>query len=171
MDALTHATTVPQPLAWAIVAGHCPVLMSDTRPDMRHEGTLIGIHASRTHGEAKGECWRSVPVPASRELVFGALIGVARLVGTIRADKYQPSWVFHRVQGRSSAIVETLSYEQCQRIAPWWRSGSKWGLLLAEAVLLPEPIPMRGAGGLWRQDPKALGDRAPRKRRDREQGP
>jgi hypothetical protein len=81
-DALAHAVTVPQPRAWAIAAGLCPVLMSDTGPDMRHEGALIGIHASRhrpeaadfaTTAEALGErAWDL----DERKFTLGALIGV-----------------------------------------------------------------------------------------------
>lgn len=151
---LTHAVTAPQPLAWAIAAGHCPVLMSDTRPDMRHEGTLIGIHAGlgsrRAHASATMERWVSVMGPLDvavpADLPTGALIGVARLVGVVRAGMI--SGQFQRMAGR--AVSDSMPAELNARIRTWWRSGSKWGLLLAEAVLLPEPIPMRGAGGVWR---------------------
>lgn len=144
---LTHAVTVPQPLAWAIAAGHCPVLMSDTRPDMRHEGKPIGIHAGRAIPMFRPTPWpvvigfdRTVALPR------GALIGVARLVGVVRAGMI--SGQFQRMAGRS--VSDSMPAELNARIRPWWRSGWKWGLLLAEAVLLQEPIPMRGAGGLWR---------------------
>lgn len=154
---LTHAITVSQPLAWAAAAGYCPVLMSDTRPPMEREGQLIGIHASQ-HWISGAEMTALEPAlgrkvtgaDAMAAQSRGALVGVARLVGVIRADRYQPSRLFHRVKGHSSLIAETLSDERCQEIAPWWRSGSKWGLLLTDAVLLPEPILMRGAGGVWR---------------------
>lgn len=148
IDTLTHALTIHQPYAWAVAAGHKPVENRTWRPPLEAVGKLIGIHAGLTMDPVEGECWRSVPVPGPNTLVYGALIGVARLVGVIRADRYQPSWVFHRVQGRSSAIAETLSYERCQQIAPWWRG--PWGWLLEEAVLLSEPIPMRGQQGLWK---------------------
>jgi hypothetical protein len=155
-DTLTHASTIPQPLAWACAAGHCPVIMSDTRPGMEHEGKLIGIHASRRPAADGGASvlaalgWSELPG------VFpcGALIGVARLVGVVRPlgrfynrDDGGPS--FGRCVGRGP-ILALLDQATSKRIEAWWRSGSKWGLLLAEAVLLPEPIPMRGAGGVWR---------------------
>lgn len=152
-DTLTHAVTVPQPLAWALAAGHCPVLMSDTRPGLEHEGKLIGIHA---HGkyfapsaldDMEARLGRLMTAEEERAvLARGALIGVARLVGVVRAGMI--SGQFQRMAGR--AVSDSLPAETCARIRSWWRSGSKWGLLLADAVLLPEPIPMRGAGGVWR---------------------
>jgi hypothetical protein len=54
-----------------------------------------------------------------------------------------------RMIGRGP-VVEPVSVATAERIRPWWRPGTKWGLLLDEAVALPEPIPMRGAGGVWR---------------------
>jgi hypothetical protein len=152
-ETLTHATTVPQPLAWACAAGHCPVIMSDTRPGMEHEGKLIGIHASkRWSGDDYFDAFRgTLPdvFPPPETLTYGALIGVARLVGVVQAKAGDPIRFWH-VSGRSACVGTYASEDVAARIRPWWRSDSKWGLLLTDAVLLPEPIPMRGAGGVWR---------------------
>jgi hypothetical protein len=152
-ETLTHATTVPQPLAWACAAGHCPVIMSDTRPGMEHEGKLIGIHASkRWSGDDYFDAFRgTLPdvFPPPETLTYGALIGVARLVGVVQAKAGDPIRFWH-VSGRSTCVGTYASEDVAARIRPWWRSDSKWGLLLTDAVLLPEPIPMRGAGGVWR---------------------
>lgn len=154
-DTLTHAVTIHQPLAWAVAAGHCPVVPSDTRPGLAHEGKLIGIHASRKlirHGWIHGmpglaPAFRSIPgfdrlTPA--DCAVGALIGVARLVGICR------EWhgTYERMLG--AAVGNTIDPEYSALLRPWWRTGSKWGLMLRGAVLLPEPIQMRGAGGVWR---------------------
>jgi hypothetical protein len=160
-DALTHAITVPQPLAWAAAAGYCPVLMSDTRPPMEREGQVIGIHASKASpATIPCECgcgvyrndWpgRALRIDVPAHLAFGALIGVARLVGVVRrVHAMGPGQTpdFEALIGRS--VPQSLDAATCTTLRPWWRSGSKWGLLLTDAVLLPEPIPMRGAGGVW----------------------
>lgn len=160
-ETLTHATTQPQPLAWAQAAGHCPVILSDTRPELARIRELLGIHAGLA--DPAGKPW---PIPADQpqpphlSLEYGALVGVVRLVGVIRAvvggvgDGWMPGQL--RVTGfemmHGNAVGSALGREQNERIRPWWRSGTKWGLLLSEAVLLSEPIPMRGSGGVWRLD-------------------
>lgn len=150
-DTLTHAITVPQPLAWAVAAGHCPVLISDTRPALARIEELIGIHASRrVSWELPGPGPHPSLAGASTS-GYGILLGVARLVGVV----FRPRHAVDRASTREFEIVHgrgfgsLLADETASRIRPWWRSGSKWGLLLTDAVLLPEPIPMRGAGGVW----------------------
>lgn len=160
-DALTHAVTVPQPLAWAVAAGHCHVIMSATRPGMEREWKLIGIHASC---EPIRRGWiHQMPdlAPALRSILgfdrltpadcpLGALIGVARLVGVVRVatSNSEGDWALVRMRGRS--VCERLQPDLVSQVRPWWRFGTCYGLLLEDAVLLPEPIPMRGAGGVWR---------------------
>lgn len=144
-EMLTHAVTVHQPLAWAIAAGHCPIINSTTRPGLEHVGKLVGIHAASGRvtdlyrrirlGEFPG-----VELPG--DLPASALIGVARLVGVVRKGLLD----FQRMEGKS--ISGSMPADLCNRIRPWWRG--PWGWLFEEAVLLPEPIPMRGAGGVWR---------------------
>ena len=154
---LTHAVTLPQPLAWAC-CGPCPVTCSDTRPDMARIGELIGIHASRHWigiDEAKTlEPMLGRKVTGDEVMAMqrrGALVGVARLRGVVREGRLphtgRTGFVLQIGRG---AVTGALATEVRQRIEPWWRPGTKWGLLLDEAVALSEPIPMRGAGGLWR---------------------
>jgi len=156
-ETLTHAVTVPQPLAWALASGHCPVIPSDTRPGLEHMGRLIGIHAGLSQ---VGSLWdfvsAQVPTEFKRQTEAappsfprGALVGVARLVGVVRrTNGPSPHRWLGLMRGRS--VCDAMGEEQCERIRPWWPLGAKWGLLLDEAVALSEPIPMRGAGGLWR---------------------
>lgn len=150
-ETLTHALTVHQPYSWALAAGHKPVENRTWRPGLEHVGKLVGIHAGKAIDPAEGECWRSVAVPGPRDLTCGALIGVARLVGVVRVTvdlrdgrAGKARWVM--MLGRSA--METLSDDLADRIRPWWRG--PWGWFFEEAVLLPEPIPMRGQQGLWR---------------------
>jgi hypothetical protein len=153
-DILTHAITRPQPEAWALSTPGpdgqplCPVICSDTRPDMARIGELIGIHASGhrpTMADRRAvfgpSGWEANP---PQDLPRGALVGVARLKGVVRN---RPDG-FVRMLGAS--VGERIDVHLHNRIAPWWRPGTKWGLLLDEAVALSEPIPMRGAGGSWR---------------------
>lgn len=148
-ETLTHAVTQPQPLAWALASGHCPVINSTTRPDMRHFGKLIGIHAGLhvpTRDElsaiATGPLRNHPGYDGEMRLPRGALVGVARLVGVVRKGLLD----FQRMEGKS--ISGSMPTALRARIRPWWRG--PWGWLLEDAVALPEPIPMRGAGGLWR---------------------
>ncbi len=156
-ETLTHAVTVPQPLAWAIASGHCPIIPADTRPDMGREGELLGIHARgsyftpRALDDLEVQLGRLLTADEERAAgVRGALIGVARLVGVVRESREYPGQ-FVRYVGRG-AIVDPCDMATNERIRPWWRPGTKWGLYLEpeSAVLLPEPIPMRGSGGVWR---------------------
>jgi hypothetical protein len=154
---LTHAVTVPQPMAWAIASGHCSTIPADTRPDMGREGELLGIHAGLKRYSTLDaiDCWHQMPPDSGSvplDLPRGALIGVARLVGVVRRDEDLDGWV--SMIGRS--VTSALDAEDCARIAPWWPPGTKWGLLLSKAVLLSEPIPMRGSGGVWRLPPACL---------------
>lgn len=160
-DTLTHAITTHQPLSWAIAAGHCPIINSTTRPGLEHIGKLVGIHASRhfdseeevaRHPALLAACRAAVNAVAPWNPPCGALLGVARLVGVVRESREYPGQ-FCRLLGRGPA-VDPLDMALNGRIRPWWRG--PWGLLIEteeekdKPLLLPEPIPMRGAGGVWR---------------------
>jgi len=161
-ETLTHAVTRPQPEAWALAAGHCPVINSDTRPPLEAVGKLIGIHASRHWigiDEAKAlepALGRKVTTPEVMAMqVRGALVGVARLVGVVRRSSPHERerlgyGEFRSILGRGGVTCE-VSEDDAAKIRPWVPThGAKWLLFFRDAVLLPEPIPMRGAGGLWR---------------------
>jgi hypothetical protein len=158
-ETLTHAVTRPQPEAWALASGHCPVINSDTRPGLEHVGKLIGIHAAQRQKptpeiilRAQVKIAMGDPHAQPVKFTYGALVGVARLVGVVRRlgkfyDRDDGGPSFGRCIGKG-AVMELLSQAESKRIEPWWRG--PWGWLLEDAVALPEPIPMRGAGGLWR---------------------
>lgn len=159
MDLLTHALTIHQPWAWAVAADHKPVENRTRRPPLEAVGKLIGIHAGlaniRKSTEAVAYWPKEAPfpfVPGGPTLTYGALIGVARLVGVARRipeerrESFDPE--FYLTMGRAGAIHVPMQKSLADRIRPWWRG--PWGWLLEEAVLLPEPIPMRGQQGLWR---------------------
>lgn len=153
-ETLERAVTIHQPWAWAVAAGHKPVENRTWRPPLEAMGKLIGIHAGLAMPEradiaevkaAAGFPTDAPCIPAVR----GALIGVARLVGVVFERKLEGAWPsYHRLNGASKAILDPLPADLQARIRPWWRG--PWGWLLEEAVLLPEPILMRGQQGLWR---------------------
>ncbi len=155
MDVLTHALTIRHPFAYATAAGWKPIENKDTRPPLARIGELIGIHAGLKWARASDlPSWAKsyeMPRPDDKRLVYGALIGVARLVGVVQrypikretAEGPADFGIFH---GRS--VSSPLNQATCARIRPWWRG--PWGWLWEEAVLLPEPIPMRGQQGVWR---------------------
>ncbi len=158
-DALTHAKTERQPIAWAVASGHCPIINSTVRPPLEMVGRLIGIHAGKgwrvltgAEHEALGRAGRIGVIQAlNTGQHVGALIGVARLVGVVHmagSTREDGGPRFWKHVGRSSSVGEYVSDDLSRRIEPWWRG--PWGWLLEEAVLLPEPIPMRGQQGLWR---------------------
>jgi hypothetical protein len=155
-ETLTHALTIHQPCAWAICAGHKLVENRTWRPPLEMVGKLIGIHA----GKGLPKSWSfpsDVHVPDAQHLVYGALIGVARLVGVVRACIDLTGGTGGRFAAPSYELMHGASVgvpvrpELAARIRPWWRG--PWGWLLEEAVLLPEPIPMRGQQGVWRIPP------------------
>lgn len=159
-DVLEFAVTRHQPEAWAISTGYCPVIHFATRPRLEYVGNLIAIHAADSLSRRSLEAHRFAdPILASLGLrmpqpyTAGALIGVARLVGVMRRSSQQER--VHLGYGEyrhllDGGVTAEVPAEDVARIRPWVRPDWKWLLLLRDAAFLPEPIPMRGAGGLWR---------------------
>jgi hypothetical protein len=155
-EGLTHAWTVRHPFALAVATGIKPIENKKERPPMALMGKLIGIHAGLQWARKEDlPTWPAhlcpMPAPDDPRLTYGALIGVARLVGVvqkhpIKRQTPEGAAEFGIMRGRSVS-VSLLPFME-DRIRPWWRG--PWGWLLEEAVLLPEPIPMRGQQGLWR---------------------
>lgn len=115
------AITICQPWAWAIAAGHKRV--ENRCWQTKHRGPLV-IHAGDwlEFGCAWIESVTDLVVPA--DLTFGALLGVCDLVDCVE-------WA------RSPDL-------QCDR----WADGP-WCWRLANFRPLPEPVPYRGALGLF----------------------
>lgn len=154
-ETLERAVTIHQPWAWAVAAGHKPVENRTWRPPLEAVGRLVGIHAglrpySADEWDEVMRAWNSDEDMPVEPLTVGALIGVARLVGVISLGNPLKAGClrFWRHVGRSKCVGEYVPDELAARIRPWWRG--PWGWLFEEAVLLPEPIPMRGQQGLWR---------------------
>ena len=84
--------------------------------------------ASTVDGSYRGGVWRPAP-----DLPRGAVVGVARIVAT--------------VDGRSG-LTPLLGGPDLSHQERWWFGG--FALVLDDVHELPEPIPCKGALGLWR---------------------
>jgi hypothetical protein len=115
--------TVRQPWAWAIAAGLKKVENRTWQTEFR--GTLL-IHAGSSRAELASrdrDRWlRLMPgLPEESGLAFGAVVAVAEVLDCVRRE--------HAPRGPFSE-------------GPWC-----W--LLGRVLALPEPVPLRGAQGLF----------------------
>lgn len=131
------ALTVWQPWAWAIVAGHKPIENRTWGPfeSMIRDRAWIGIHAGARPKTRNGigdmrATLEALPIdrppdpPAFDDLAFGAMVGMARIVGL--RDTIPPADSPAR---------------------PWWLGPLAWEL--ADPIMLPRPVPVRGFPKLW----------------------
>lgn len=123
--------TIKQPCAHLVVVGDKPIEnRSKPWPSTLDLPCRIGIHAGK--GDHAG-CWdalRASEAVPSVDVVYGALIGFVTVMGFHHADKcehFKPDRLCH-----PSALPGMWHYE------------------LVDPEPLDEPIPMRGALGLWR---------------------
>lgn len=107
-DTLTHALTIRHPFAYATAAGWKPIENKTERPPLALIGQLVGIHAGLQWArESDLPSWAKsyeMPAPTDSRLVYGALIGVARLVGPVRrneAGRFKPRSRALRQRSRS----------------------------------------------------------------------
>lgn len=137
------ALTIRQPWAWAIFHAGKNVENRTWMPPRWIIGQRIAIHASGALRDDEIESFitfvaqrhdrlGAVDLPIWENLVCGAIIGTVMVRDCIH-------W--------------TIDLTECARRYPWWtgdKDGSEvFGWVLTEPRLLPEPIPMRGALGLW----------------------
>jgi hypothetical protein len=133
------ALSVRQPWAWAIVRAGKDVENRSWEFPQKHIGSLIAIHAGRTRedimtmpirGATNALLDAAIDGDTDPALSCGAVVGVARVTGCHDG---------HTCPGRG------LRAGYC---SPWAVQGQcHW--LLADAIPLAEPIPCRGALGLW----------------------
>ncbi len=145
------ALTIWQPWCWGIAAGLKPVENRVWAPPARAIGAPLAIHASKrklTTGDSeealafqllvripevglrfRGERW-----PTWRELPLGAVCAVVTLAGAVH---------------ESGRVLGPISVERAAAIRrdPFWVG--PWGWVLDDVQALLEPVPCRGAQGLW----------------------
>lgn len=143
-----RALTVRQPYAAAIMAGVKPVENRIWKRELPPGGLWIGIHAGLRSVKVDVGLVADMticggwvkPMPPIVEMPFGALLGLAH-VSEICAPEDLPLW-----------IADDPHFQ-------WWASGP-WCWVVDQVAPLAEPIPMRGALGLWRVPMELLDDAA-----------
>ena len=128
-----------QPWASLIFEGGKVYETRSWRAPLRHVGDFIGIHATakfpplRLISEELHElCIDTFGCSYNYSLPQGAIIGTARLSGSLRTDECQPA-------------------SEEDRIAGDWSAG-RFAWPLSEITALPQPILAKGKQGWWSYD-------------------
>lgn len=77
-----------------------------------------------------------------------AILGTVELVGYVQMDGIYPVALFDESALRCSGLSETLIWNAVE--SKWHANGAKFLWVLRSPRVLPEPIPCKGALGLWR---------------------
>lgn len=133
------ALTLWRPWSDAIVHGPKRIENRTWVPPARVVGEVIAIHAGKRYDTAADRyCEARGFAALNRHGCPGGIVGVARIVGA--SDPYGFVWAEdpydERLVGRLSGL----------RTDPWWIGPVGW---LLDDVIAIEPIPCRGAQGLW----------------------
>lgn len=149
------ALSLLQPWLWAILEGHKPVENRPWKPWPAVVGRRIALHASMGW-DADGEDFilhtlRFVasPPPPKAQCPRGAILGTAVVSGAIEVGPNQRDrQASFREVGRQH--IGPLTEDQVRAAAgsPW--SFGPWVWLLQDVRRLVQPIPCKGALGLWR---------------------
>jgi hypothetical protein len=131
------ALTLKQPWAWAVAHAGKDVENRTWRPPSSIIGQCIAIHAGMEFDKeaASHRGIRNSTLPD--EFEHGAIVAVSRIL------TYQHETGFPRGPGR---------FPKSDR-AYWWFTGP-YGWWLTRTITLPEPIPCKGAQGLWDVPPE-----------------
>lgn len=133
-----RALTLSQPWATLVIEGHKRI---ETRSWMtEYRGPLV-IHAGVRMGpDERGyaEEWGLVPDSLPR----GAAIGTVRLVGCVLFDERHERW--QRPEG------EWILTDRERSLGDF--TAGRYGWLLASPEEFAEPVPVKGALGLWRYE-------------------
>ncbi len=143
------ALTLWQPWAWAVFHAGKRIENRDWAPSPNLLGQTMAIHAAvkrpltvdlefvleLTEGEP--------PMPSRDGFVFGAVVGLARLVG----------WYDTRGMYDGRRVVSLPEHQIAVEAvggSPWWRKKvGNVGWVLDEAIELERPVPAVGQQGTW----------------------
>lgn len=129
------ALTLRQPWADAVATGCKDVENRSWAPPSALLGADIGIHAGlRTVDEASYRALMGRKARSLEKMPRGAIVAIARLIGGVNVE--------------TGIVIGPLTHEQLARVldSPW--TTGPWGWLL-DHVRAVEPVPCRGAQGLW----------------------
>lgn len=127
--------TVRQPWAWAIAHGGKDIENRSWPPLPLPDEHVLLIHAGKGFDD---ECCQSVAAKSGRSVAevtdgaraaLGAIVAVAEIVGVCKG---------------------------CSPACSSWSVTGEWHWMLGNVRPLAEPVPARGALGLWRPDPEVL---------------
>lgn len=130
-----RALTLHQPWAHVVASGVKLIENRPWLPPAGLHGKIFAIHAGMTYN--KPDAWTlgeltnesDPPIPERNELVFGAVIAMARL-RCVTFSKDEARYLLGDNQAR------------------WWFGPYGW--VLQDIVRLPRPVPCRGYQKLWR---------------------
>ena len=133
------ALTIKQPWLWCITDHTKRVENRTWKPPYYMVGQRIALHASKARDSAEWDAacdLVKIALPSFDDLPLGAIVATARLVGFVAVK-----------QNRTVEVVYDLEYYQW-RDDPWFFPPAV-GWLLSDVRKLSQPIPCRGALGLW----------------------
>jgi len=134
-----RALTLHRPWDWAILHAGKDCENRTWKPPASALGQRLAIHAGKVF-DVDGMLWmeseRGLTVPGKSSHPSGVVTGVVTLVGWITPD-----------------CADMLTFEEYDRArASRWYCG-RVGWVLADPIPLAEPVPCRGAQGIWRLPP------------------
>lgn len=159
------ALTLRQPWAGAV----CDLgkrLENRKRPPPRNLAPeeMIAIHAGRADTRATEAEHRDLTAQAASwgmtwasraSVTFGCVVAVCRVAGwlEVAASGELKRWRWDAGKRTECPWVSVLEnpemwVEQTRQVGRWWQGPCAWELV--DLHVLPEPVPARGALGLWR---------------------
>ncbi len=134
-----RALTLWRPWSDAIVRGPKRVENRPWMPPAKMLGKLFAVHAGKTYNRGDWEMPEGYEPPDVRQSPTG-IVGVVRLAGYLDMRN-------GRRRSETAAFERLASKVHFLDKDPWWAGPVGWFL---EDVVAIEPVPCRGAMGLWR---------------------
>lgn len=163
------AVTLTQPYASLIAYGEKRLETRTWKPDARHEGTAIAIHAAKSLAPVGGRpglaqlClsqpftsaiaehndgfrrWISERGDLRQHFPFGAIVAEAIFEKAVPGEHAARRLLEHAAGATSELSVRYVKRE----LAFGGFAAGRWAWVLREVYALPEPIICRGGRGLW----------------------
>ncbi len=135
------ALTIKQPWLWCITDATKRVENRTWKPPFNMIGQRIALHASKSHTKDDWSHAQDIyPVAAIATVPLGAIVATAVIVGYVVVE-HKPNMTPRLIEATKSA----MGYNE--RSDPWFFGPVGW--LLDDVVKLSQPVPCKGALGLW----------------------